>query len=135
MTGAYAAWRVLPMHQGCLCTETPPDNARPQQIPLLIMRQLVHENVCTHGLRIWGAFACQGWHLHCQGKGFVVAAELQKWRSKVGSARLSWSQDRCERLDSREAAPGFHMGGLPSCHTCAGVTSSAVAQKLLGAHL
>ena len=54
---------------------------------------------------------------------------------KAGSARLSWSQDRCERLDSREAACSFHMGDLPSCHTCAGVISSAVAQKLLGAHL
>ena len=78
MTGAYAAGDVLQMRMGGLCDEVLPDNARPQQIALIITRQILQQNVCAHGLRIWGAFACQGRHLRCQGKGFVLAAELQK---------------------------------------------------------
>ena len=77
MTGTHAAHG---MRWGCLCQEAPPDDARPQQIPLLIVRQIVQRDVCAHGLGIWGAFAGQSRYLHCQGKGSVVAAELQKWR-------------------------------------------------------
>ena len=77
MRGAHSAGHVLQIQWGGLCIEVLPDNARPQQITLLIMRQIVQRNVCAQGLRVWGAFACQGRHLHCRGKGFALAAELQ----------------------------------------------------------
>lgn len=40
-----------------------PDNARPQQVSLLIMGQVLAWNLCGHSLRVWGTLASQSWHL------------------------------------------------------------------------